>query len=108
MKKVAVVGQIHQAGSILTQSEDLKVFEIKDFSQDNLKRELFDVDAVALRTTIIDENILKECPKIKIISRHGVGYDNITNYLNNHKDIVSVIYPSLWARIIRFIIERKI
>ena len=68
MKKVAVVGQIHQAGWEVLKNAHYEVFEIKDFSQDNLKRELFDVDAVALRTTIIDESILKECPKIKIIS----------------------------------------
>ena len=91
MKKVAVVGQIHQAGWEVLKNAHYEVFEIKDFSQDNLKRELFDVDAVALRTTIIDENILKECPKIKIISRHGVGYNNVDlNYLNNHKQALAI------------------
>ena len=30
----------------------------------------------------INENILKHCPKLKAISRHGVGYDNVDlNYI---------------------------
>ena len=40
MKKVAVVGQIHQAGWEVLKNAHYEVFEIKDFSQDNLKREM--------------------------------------------------------------------
>ena len=91
MKKVAVVGVIHESGWEVLKNANYHVFEITDFSRDNLKKELFDVDAVALRTTIIDEDILKECPNIKIISRHGVGYNNVDlNYLNNHKQALAI------------------
>ena len=91
MKKVAVVGVIHESGWEVLKNANYHVFEITDFSRDNLKKELFDVDAIALRTTIIDEDILKECPNIKIISRHGVGYNNVDiNYLNNHKQALAI------------------
>ena len=32
---------------------------------------------VLLRVSKLNENILKHCPKLKAISRHGVGYDNV-------------------------------
>ena len=53
------------------------VFEITDFSKENLIKELKEVDAVALRTASLYEDVLMYCPKIKIISRHGVGYNNV-------------------------------
>ena len=33
----------------------------------------------------LDENILKHCSKLKVISRHGVGYDNVDlNYIKKN------------------------
>ena len=32
---------------------------------------------VILRVSKLDENILKHCKKLKAISRHGVGIDNV-------------------------------
>lgn len=48
--------------------------------------ELKDVDAVILGTEILDETVLKEAPHLKIVSRYGVGIDNIdTQYLEDHQ-----------------------
>ena len=30
-----------------------------------------------MRVSKLNENILKNCPKLKVISRHGVGFDNV-------------------------------
>jgi D-3-phosphoglycerate dehydrogenase len=91
MKKVAMVGKIHPNGWKILTSKGYDVFEITDLSKNNLIKELSNVDAVGLRTTVIDADILKKCPNIKIISRHGVGYNNVDlNYLNQHNQALAV------------------
>ena len=52
----------------------------------NLKEQLKDVDGILLRTTKLDKEILEHCDNLKIISRHGVGYDNVDlDFLNENK-----------------------
>ena len=42
-----------------------------------------EADGIVVRTTNLKENILSKCNNLKIISRHGVGYDNIDlDYIN--------------------------
>ena len=91
MSKIAIIGQIHEDGWEILKKQHNDVFDIKDFSKENLIKELKGVDAVALRTTILNEDVLQHCPQIKIISRHGVGYNNVDlNYLNKHKQALAV------------------
>ena len=86
-----MMGQIHEDGWINLKQKKIQVLNITDFSKKNLIRELNDVDAVALRTAKLHEDVLQHCPKIKIISRHGVGYDNVDiKYLNDHKQALAV------------------
>ena len=91
MKKVAMVGKIHKDGWDILKKKNYDVFEINNFSQDNLKNQLSDVDAVGLRTAPINANILANCPNIKIIARHGVGYNNVDlEYLSNHNQALAI------------------
>jgi D-3-phosphoglycerate dehydrogenase / 2-oxoglutarate reductase len=36
-----------------------------------------DADAILLRTSVVGKTILEACPNVKIVARHGVGYDNV-------------------------------
>jgi D-3-phosphoglycerate dehydrogenase len=91
MTKIAMMGKIHEDGWKNLAKQDVDVFEITDLSKKNLIKQLNDVDAVALRTATLSEDILKYCPKIQIISRHGVGYDNVDlNYLNKHNQALAI------------------
>ena len=91
MSKIAMMGQIHEDGWKILEKQNHDVFGIKDFSKENLIKELKEVDAVALRTAILNEDVLQHCPQIKIISRHGVGYNNVDlNYLNKHKQALAI------------------
>ena len=91
MTKIAIMGSIHEDGWKTLKQLNYDVFEIIEFTKKNLIQELQDVDAVALRTAELSEDILTYCPKIKIISRHGVGYDNVDlNFLNKHKMALAV------------------
>ena len=91
MKKIAMIGKIHQDGWKVLTNKGYEVFEISDLSQENLIQKLSDVDGLGLRTTVINQNILKHCHNLKIISRHGVGYNNVDlDFLNTHNQILTV------------------
>ena len=78
MKKILVVQKIHEAGIKLLKNNPNYEFEIiEDINDPSLKDKILDCDAVSLRTTKLTGDIISLGKKIQIISRHGVGYDNI-------------------------------
>lgn len=53
--------------------------------QEEFIGELCDADAVILSTEDLNETVLKSAPKLKVVSRYGVGIDNIdVPYLERH------------------------
>ena len=86
MFKVGIIDKIHDDGiELLKKNPNYEYEIITDTSKENLISALPKFDAVTLRTLKLDSQILKKCPKIKVISRHGVGYDNVdTNYLKEN------------------------
>ena len=84
--KVAVLGKVDPKGLSFLIENEFKVIEIENFEIQNLKEQLKDVDGILLRTTKLDKEILEHCDNLKIISRHGVGYDNVDlDFLNENK-----------------------
>ncbi len=84
--KVAVLGKVDQKGLSFLKENEFKVIEIENFEIQNLKERLKDVDGILLRTTRLDKEILQHCDNLKIVSRHGVGYDNVDlDFLNENK-----------------------
>ena len=84
--KVAVLGKVDPKGLSFLIENEFKVIEIESFEIQNLKEQLKDVDGILLRTTKLDKEILEHCDNLKIISRHGVGYDNVDlDFLNENK-----------------------
>ena len=57
----------------------------------SLEKKLSDVVGIILRTAKINSKVIEKCTKLKIIARHGVGYDNIDlNCLNEKKIALAV------------------
>ena len=82
--KIAVMEGIHTDGWKIFEENNLGSFELLNFEENNLKKELSEVDAILLRTARLSNDVLSYCNKLKIVSRHGVGYDNVNvDYLNN-------------------------
>ena len=83
MYKIAIIEKIHEDGINLLEDHPKFDYEIiEDTSEQNLIEKLPKFDACTLRVSKLDEKILKHCKKIKVISRHGVGYDNVDlNYI---------------------------
>ena len=91
MPKVAQMGQIHEDGLKILKDSKFNIIEITDFSFENLRKELTNVDAIAIRTAELKREILQECRSLKIVSRHGVGYDNVDlDYLNKEKIALAI------------------
>lgn len=84
--KIAVMGSVHSDGWEVLKKANLEPFEIINFDEKSLIKELKDVDGILLRTSKLTSNILSKISNLKIISRHGVGYDNVDlDYLNTNK-----------------------
>ena len=85
MKNVAIIGEIHSDGIDILNNNHCKVIDLSNTSEDKFKEILKNVDAIVVRTANLDEELLKECLSLKIVARHGVGYDNVDiNFLNNN------------------------
>jgi D-3-phosphoglycerate dehydrogenase len=78
MYKIAVIDTINNKGiELLQNSKNFEYEIITDLSKENLLLKLPNFDGITLRRGKLDEEILKNCKKLKVVSRHGVGYDNV-------------------------------
>tara|TARA_Y100000389_G_scaffold138789_1_gene136545 strand:- start:1977 stop:2933 length:957 start_codon:yes stop_codon:yes gene_type:complete len=78
MKKILVIQPIHEAGIELLKSNSDYEFEIvENLDPEFLKSKIKDCDGVSIRTAKLTSDVIEVAEKLKIISRHGVGYDNI-------------------------------
>jgi len=86
MYKVAIIENIHQDGINLLKNNSAFEFEIvEDTSEENLIKVLPNFDACTLRVSKLNERVLSHCKNLKVISRHGVGYDNVDlNYIKKN------------------------
>lgn len=76
--KVLLAGPMPKAATDLFDARDDVVYEaITDVSEAVLLEKMGDVDGITVRTADITENIIKNSPKLKVVSRFGVGYDSI-------------------------------
>ena len=81
MNKIAIIEKIDDDGiKLLDKHPNFEYKLIEDISKTNLIKELPNFDGVTLRVAKLDSDILSHCKKLKAISRHGVGIDNV--YLN--------------------------
>ena len=78
MFKIGIVENFHKDGiKLLEEHPNFEYEIINDVSKKNLIKELPKFDGLTLRVAKLDSDILIKCKKLKVISRHGVGYDNI-------------------------------
>ena len=78
MPKIAIVDLIHKDGiHLLKKNRKYKYEIVKNLSKKNLILKLPKFDGITLRRGKIDSEILEKCKNLKVISRHGVGYDNV-------------------------------
>ena len=62
-------------------------YEIFDEINEDLKKKIVECDAISIRTKKLSDEIISSAKKLKIISRHGVGYDNVGLKSTKEKNI---------------------
>jgi len=78
MKKILVIQPIHEAGIKLLESNPNYEFEVvENVDAEFLKSKIKDCDGASIRTAKLTSDVIEAANNLKIISRHGVGYDNI-------------------------------
>tara|TARA_Y100000816_G_scaffold236273_1_gene182091 strand:- start:12 stop:968 length:957 start_codon:yes stop_codon:yes gene_type:complete len=78
VKKILIIQEIHKYGIDLLKNNKNFEYEITDGNDEKiLKEKIKHCDAVTIRTAKLPAEVIKNAKKLKIISRHGVGYDNI-------------------------------
>jgi D-3-phosphoglycerate dehydrogenase len=92
MYKIGIIQKIHDKGiEKLIQNKNFEYEIIDDVSEENLLKKIHLYDGVTLRVSKLSNNLLSKAAKLKVISRHGVGYDNVdTSYLKQ-KNITLLI-----------------
>lgn len=92
MKKVLIIEKIHKSGIKLIENRDDFSYEVVENLEINfLKNKLKDCDAVCLRVFKFNKELIEVATKLKIISRHGVGYDNVDIETVKKKNITLAI-----------------
>ena len=92
MKKVLIIEKIHNSGiELLKKRQDFTYEIVENLEVNFLKNKLKDCDAVSLRVFKLDKELIESAEKLKIISRHGVGYDNVDLKTTKEKNITLAI-----------------
>ena len=78
MKKVLIIKKIHDSGiKLLDSRKDFSYEIVEDPETSVLINKVQDCDAISLKTSKFGSDLINAANKLKIISRHGVGYDNV-------------------------------
>jgi len=94
--KIGIIDTMNSKGiELLKSHKNFNVDIITDLSKENLLKVLPKYDGVTLRRGKLDSELLKKCKNLKVIARHGVGYDNVdTNYLKANNITLLVTHNS--------------
>ncbi len=78
MKRVLVTEELHPRGmAILDAAPDVEIVRVDDIEPDTLRNAVKDVDGIVVRSAILTTNILEAASRLQVVSRHGVGCDNV-------------------------------
>ena len=92
MKKILVIQPIHEEGiNLLKDNPDFEFEVVDNIDTEFLKSKIKDCDGISIRTAKLSGEIIEVANNLKIISRHGVGYDNIDLEVSKKKDITLAI-----------------
>lgn len=78
MKKVTVIGKVHQSGlDILYSHGGLEITEFTDPCVPASPASVVEAHALLVRTGHVSEDDIKDAKNLRVVSRHGVGCDNV-------------------------------
>lgn len=91
-EKIIVTEPIHEEGLEILKRE-VEVIYLPELPERTLTDEIKEAHGVAVRVSKISADLLAEAEHLKVIAKHGVGYDNIDVEAATQKRIVVVNTP---------------
>ena len=92
MYKIGIIDTMkHKGIELLMNYKDFDCEIVTDLSKENLLLKLPEFDGITLRRGKIDRKILNKCDKLKVIARHGVGYDSVDTECLKEKAITLLV-----------------
>ena len=92
MYKIGIIDTMKDKGiELLMNYKDFDCEIVTDLSRDNLLLKLPEFDGITLRRGKIDRKILNKCDKLKVIARHGVGFDSVDTECLKEKGITLLV-----------------
>lgn len=77
---------------MLRERHDIRFTVVTDCSPANLMEHMADADAITVRDAPLPIEVLAAAPNLRVVSRHGVGYDNIpVDYCTSRDIPVTVV-----------------
>lgn len=99
MPHILVAGKLHAAGiDRLQQAEGFTFTHVEEVSVDSYLPHLPGADAVVIRTQPMTAEAIATAPRLRIVSRHGVGYDAIDVKALNSRGIPLCIVGDVNSR----------
>lgn len=78
MAHVLVAGKLHPSGlALLEQAEGVTFDHVEEVSEASYQDYLARADAIVIRTQPLSAGSIRRAPRLRIVSRHGVGYDAV-------------------------------
>ena len=99
MPHILVAGRLHQAGiDILQQAKGFTYRLVDEISVESYAPFIGDADALIIRTQPLTAGIIATAPRLRIVSRHGVGYDAVDVAALNARKIALTIVGDVNSR----------
>ena len=88
MKNILIIQQIDKSGIEILENHPDYNFEIIDGTNlEEIKKKIIECDGISIRTAKLPAEVIRGAKNLKVISRHGVGYDNIDLEAAKEKNI---------------------
>jgi D-3-phosphoglycerate dehydrogenase len=88
MHKVLIVGPFHEQGMRLLEARgDISCEVVDGASPDEVAARIAEADGITVRTSRLPGALLEKAERLKVVSRHGVGYDNVDLEVLNRRGI---------------------
>ena len=88
MKNILIIQPIDKSGIEILENHPDYNFEIIDGTNlEEIKKKIIECDGISIRTAKLPAEVIRGAKNLKVISRHGVGYDNIDLEATKEKNI---------------------
>lgn len=88
MFHISIIESIHpKAINIIEKHPEFSYEVIENTEEQYLVEKLKNTDAIAIVTSPLSSKVLENCKNLKVVSRHGVGFDNVDLRILNQRNI---------------------